>query len=306
MEKRAQGMYNGNRLSMGEGDAILLFTPIPLSRLAWIDTGTHTASPLNPIAMDEALANAMSLPGARPAIHLWIYERALYLGRRDARLPRLEQALREMGRAGYGAVLRSSGGACVPLDAGVLNVAILLPKTDVSIDAFFQLAASLLEDGLSPYGTLQVGEVKGSYCVGDYDFALEGKKIGGMAQRRTRFGSILQLCINVEGSGRARGELMERFYRLAGLEEMAEPRPIPGIDADTIGSLSDQSGRPVTVAEVKQSLFDAVLSRWDAEPTAFPVAPGQVDAARQHLSERLQLFSYTAAELTRPEWRLPQ
>ncbi len=269
----------------------------------WMDSGLYQHSPLEPLVLDEALAASMSIPGAVPVIHLWVYDKALYLGRRDAKLPHLDEALRRFGQDGYGCVLRSSGGACVPLDAGVLNLACLLPDTTISIDSFFQLVTALLRVGLHDYGNITFGEVTGSYCVGDYDFALFGKKIGGMAQRRTRHGSILQLCINVEEL--PRGEMMETFYQLAGLEKMEKNKPIPFIDGSTIGSIAGLTGKAVTVTDVKERLLAAIRSEWPIEISPFSVPSELVEEARLHLGERLGLFAFQANELQAPDWRLP-
>lgn len=273
--------------------------------ILWMDSGTHTASPVLPIAIDEAFANLMAQPHAKPIVHLWIYERALFLGRRDAKLPHLEKALLHTAEQGYGALLRSSGGACVPLDSGVLNIAILLPDRNIPIDDFFQLATSMLQEGLAPYGEIEVGEVVGSYCVGTYDFAINGKKIGGMAQRRTRFGSILQLCINIEGSGLQRGRLMEHFYQEAGLHEMENHKPIPSIVAETIGSVSDETRREVSVSEVKTALWTAFSKSYSAKQVPFRIDLNSVEDARAHLQEKLGLFAFTANEIREASWRLP-
>lgn len=266
----------------------------------WTDTGTYAGNPMRPLAIDEALATSMGRPDAQPLIHLWVCERALFLGRRDAKLPQLNQVLHTFGKAGYRALLRSSGGACVPLDAGVLNLAIHLPGTAVPIDDFFQLAAMLLTAGLRNYGEIVIGEVTGSYCVGDYDFAINGKKIGGMAQRRTRHGSILQLCINVEPDNR--GQLMELFYEQAGLERMTTGKPIPSIDAKTVTSLSEETKRLVRVDEVKEQLFLALGTEWQLAPASLSVSEAEIESARTHLQEKLGLFSYTAKELADENW----
>lgn len=278
-------------------------TGFSFEQFQWIDSGTHTGSPIEPLVLDEAFARAMSEPGAMPLIHLWIYERALFLGRRDAKLPHLQEALRLMGQEGYGAVLRSSGGACVPLDSGVVNMAFLLPDTTISIDSFFQLVASMLQVGLCSYGEVTFGEVTGSYCVGDYDFACDHKKIGGMAQRRTRHGSILQLCINVDH--RPRGELMERFYAHAGLAEMETNKPIPQIDGSTIGSLAEAIGRTLLAAEVKEEILAAISKYWNVANIPFVAPAKHVEAARVHLTEKLGLFSYQAEDLQKADWTLP-
>lgn len=269
-----------------------------------MDSGTYQDSPLEPLIRDEALAAGMRDPNSPPVIHLWVYDQALYLGRRDAKLPRLESALRRFGQDGFGCVLRSSGGACVPLDAGVLNVACLLPDTTISIDSFFSLVAQLMKVGLRDFGTIQFGEVAGSYCAGEYDFSIHGKKIGGMAQRRTRYGSILQLCINVDE--RPRGKWMERFYEWAGLEEMESHKPIPRIDAETVGSIAGLTGAAVTVDEVKARLLAAIRTQWPVAPAPFSVNAELRQEAEQHLASRLHLFSYTAKQLAAPDWKLPE
>lgn len=271
-----------------------------------MDSGTHTSSPIEPLAMDEALANGMTVPGAQPILHFWIYDRALFLGRRDAKLPRLEQALKKMASVyGYGAVLRAAGGACVPLDEGILNLALLLPDTRISIDDLYRLGASLLNEGLQRYGDITFGEVSGSYCAGDYDFSLKGKKIGGMAQRRTRFGSILEVCIHVEGSGLARGHMMEDFYREAGLEEMEQGKPIPSIDGTTIGSLAELTGQDVTVSDVKERMVHELAKLLPLKQVPFSLPLDSVEQACHHLTAKLGLFSYRAADIQAPEWRLP-
>jgi len=305
MEKKSDQVYNFVAIlcRLAEGDTHLSSVNA-FEQFQWMDSGTHTGTPIEPLALDEAFARAMSEPGAKPLIHLWIYDSALFLGRRDAKLPHLEAALRQMGAEGYGAVLRSSGGACVPLDAGVVNMAFLLPDTSISIDSFFQLVASMLEVGLHSYGKVTFGEVTGSYCVGDYDFACDGKKIGGMAQRRTRHGSILQLCINVDDL--PRGELMERFYRIAGLADMNSGKPIPHINGATIGSLAAATGLSLQAAEVKEALFTSISSQWNVVYTPFVTPTTHVEDARQHLTEKLGLFSFQAKELQHADWTLPR
>lgn len=270
----------------------------------WMDSGVYRENPLEPLYRDEALAASMKENESAPVIHLWVYDQALYLGRRDAKLPHLEQALRLFGQKGFGCVLRSSGGACVPLDAGVLNLACLLPDTTISIDSFFSFVAQLLHVGLRDYGTLSFGEVAGSYCAGEYDFSLHGKKIGGMAQRRTRHGSILQLCINVEEM--PRGEWMELFYQEAGLDEMENHKPIPLIDGSTVGSIAGLTGQQATIHDVKERLLRAIQTEWPVTPMPFAVPAALEQEARRHLAERLRLFAFTAEELKRPGWHLPE
>lgn len=270
----------------------------------WMDSGIYRESPLEPLIRDEALTASMQEASAGPVIHLWVYDQALYLGRRDAKLPHLEHALRQFGQRGFGCVLRSSGGACVPLDAGVLNLACLLPDTSISIDSFFAFVAQLLHVGLQDYGSLAFGEVAGSYCAGEYDFSIHGKKIGGMAQRRTRHGSILQLCIQVDE--RPRGDLMELFYQQAGLDVMESNKPIPRIDGSTVGSIAGMTGKSVCVDDVKERLLAAIQTEWLIKPVPFSVPQELYQESSHHLAKRLGLFAFTAQELATPDWNLPK
>src|SRR5699024_7771948 len=61
-------------------------------------------------------------------------------------------------------------------------------------------------------GAIEAREIVGSYCPGDYDLSIGGKKFAGIAQRRVRDGIAIQIYLDVEGNAQQRATLVKRFY----------------------------------------------------------------------------------------------
>lgn len=179
--------------------------------------GGYEADILLPFAVDELLCKAVG-EGRRPAIHLWRHPSALVLGLRDRRLPNAALAMNELRESGRQVAVRNSGGAAVPLDPGVVNVSVILPNPQRSLDFHpdFQYMVDLVRGGLRQYGLrMDTGEIQGAYCPGDYDLSIGGRKFCGIAQRRQTKAFIVQGFIVAEGSGEQRAKLVRDFYRNA-------------------------------------------------------------------------------------------
>src|SRR5690625_1257485 len=58
-------------------------------------------------------------------------------------------------------------------------------------------------------------EIVGSYCPGDYDLSIDGKKFAGISQRRVRNGVAVQMYIDIAGSSYERASIVKQFYNLA-------------------------------------------------------------------------------------------
>jgi octanoyl-[GcvH]:protein N-octanoyltransferase len=153
-----------------------------------------------------------------PMLHFWRHPRAFVMGLRDSRLSHVSQAKTWLETAGYATAVRHSGGAAVPLDAGVLNVSLLLPKLigHVQFHEQFHMMTELIQRAVgSLSGEVEYGEIQGAYCPGEYDLSVAGRKFCGMAQRRLQQAISVQAFINVEGTGKARAEVVEQFYQMA-------------------------------------------------------------------------------------------
>lgn len=198
-----------------------------------------------PFACEEWLCRAAgegSIPV--PAVHLWRHERAFVLGLRDSRLPNAEEAMAWLEREGYRVMVRNSGGAAVPLDHGVVNIA-LIRRNDpgrLNMNEDFQTMADMIAKELLPFGvTFDTGEVSGSYCPGEYDLSIMGRKFCGLAQRRQLRGYSVQAFVNAEGGSAARASVVREFYRRAGGSggSLAVSQGALDVHTDVMGSLTE-------------------------------------------------------------------
>ncbi|MFD2874831.1 biotin/lipoate A/B protein ligase family protein [Paenibacillus rhizoplanae] len=198
-------------------------------------------------------------------LHLWSHPGGVALGLRDSKLPRAAEAMQALEQQGIRTAVRHSGGAAVPLDAGVINVSLLLPKPAGKLDFHddFRLLASVITEAVAaghPQAAAQIRaeEVTGSYCPGDFDLAIGGRKFCGIAQRRQSSAYFVHAFVIVSGSGLARGERIRRFYQDAadGDASLDYPRVRP----ETIAALAELGG-PSSAAEFTAGIRQALAGR---------------------------------------------
>lgn len=209
---------------------MLVFNEISPMTVRLLDA-TEQWSPhdaLFPFAYEEVIGKGVS-DGDAPMIHLWRHEKSFIMGLRDRKLPYAKQAMTWLESLGYKTIVRHSGGAAVPLDRGVVNVSLIFPKRasdmdfrrefDVMVAFLRRCLQPILQGDASPNSTnaspIHTGEIKGSYCPGDYDLSIDGRKFCGISQRRQTRSYIVQAFVNVEGSGMQRARLVEEFYSRA-------------------------------------------------------------------------------------------
>ncbi|UHA76002.1 lipoate--protein ligase family protein [Paenibacillus sp. 481] len=191
-------------------------------------------------ALDELLCKQTG-KGGPPICHLWRHPRAFSMGLRDSRLPLAAQAQQWLEAQGYSTAIRNSGGAAVPLDLGVVNVSLILPKTgqeDVHFHSDFERMYRLIQLALhASGGKVDKGEIEGAYCPGDYDLSVGGRKFCGIAQRRQAHAYIVQGFIVAAGSGRERAQLVREFYERAA--KGAENAKYPVVVENSTASLEE-------------------------------------------------------------------
>lgn len=203
-----------------------------------------TGDILLPFAVDELLCRRVGAGDRRPLVHIWRHRRALVLGLRDRRLPESQRAMNHMSQRGYSVTVRHSGGAVVPLDSGVVNISLIMAKQpgDLAFNPYFDLMYRLLQRTLIRFGlSVKAGEINGSYCPGEYDLSIGGRKFCGLAQRRQTRAFVVQAFVTVEGSGVAQAEVARDFYRIAaGEDHLRGDRPgvdFPHVIPETMTSL---------------------------------------------------------------------
>ncbi|MFC6334526.1 biotin/lipoate A/B protein ligase family protein [Paenibacillus septentrionalis] len=171
--------------------------------------------PLHAFARDELLCKQAASSQAT-ICHIWLHPNAFVLGQRDYRLPLAKQAMEWLRTNNFLPVIRHSGGAAVPLDPGVVNLSLIFPIRETSFHHDFTMMVQLIQEALAFTGlSVDVGEINGAYCPGDFDLSINGKKFCGIAQRRQLRAFSVQAFINAETSHYNRASLVRQFYERA-------------------------------------------------------------------------------------------
>ena len=223
--------------------------PNELKQLLIID---HASSPyagemLFPFAAEELLCRAVGAGKLPAVVYFWRHVKGLVLGLRDRRLPFAKEAIQSFEQSGFQVAVRHSGGAAVPLDDGVVNVSLIFPKPKGRIDFHddFETMYSLIKRSvmsLAPNAGVSVakGEIAESFCPGDYDISIGGKKFCGLAQRRQTLGIAVQAFVLACGSGKERAMHAIRYY-----DQAAQGHPgldHPRVSPNSMASLEELIG----------------------------------------------------------------
>ncbi|MFD1361604.1 lipoate--protein ligase family protein [Lentibacillus salinarum] len=214
---------------------------------------------LTSFAVDDVLALFARSGEAIPALRLWVHPDTVVLGIPDTRLPYLAEGVELLADRDYQAVVRNSGGLAVALDAGVLNISLVLPDVrGVSIHDCYEAMVSFVQYILWDLtDAIEAYEIVGSYCPGDYDLSIGGRKFAGISQRRVRDGAAIQIYLDVKGKGRERARLIQDFYDVARKGEETK-FAYPDVDPDVMASLSELLGIELTVDGMKARVLQGI------------------------------------------------
>lgn len=214
---------------------------------------------LTSFAVDDALSLSVGNNESPPAIRLWIHPKTIVLGIPDARLPYIEDGVRFLIDNGYHVVVRNSGGLAVALDGGVLNISLIIPGVhELSIhdcyDAMVSFVKYMLRDVTDE---IEAYEITNSYCPGDYDLSIHGKKFAGISQRRVKDGAAVQIYLDLEGESYQRASLIRKFYHISKRGESTK-FTYPDVDPEVMGSLSNLLGIELTVENMKKRVLSTL------------------------------------------------
>ena len=209
-------------------------------------------------AVDDALSLSVS-EGKLPAMRLWVHDKTVVLGIPDTRLPHLAAAIHYCSAQGYQVIVRNSGGLAVVLDSGVLNISLILPSAKhLGIHACYEVMVQLIKYMLRDLTTaIEAYEIKGSYCPGDYDLSIAGKKFAGISQRRVKEGAAVQIYLDVAGNSQERATLIRNFYE-RGVQGENLKNPPPNVRPETMASLSELLGQPISVNDMRERAISSL------------------------------------------------
>jgi octanoyl-[GcvH]:protein N-octanoyltransferase len=218
----------------------------------------NTFEALQSFAMDDTLCQSVAEGEVPPTLRSWVHEKTVVLGIQDSRLPNLMNGVHFLENEGYKVIVRNSGGLAVVLDDGILNLSLILSEKEKKVDinsgynAMYELIKQLLQ---SYNAEIIAKEVVGSYCPGSYDLSIHGKKFAGISQRRVRGGVAIQIYLCVHGSGSKRASLIKDFYSKAANPLEGLPPQFPKVRPNTMASLSELLGQPVTNQHLLVELY---------------------------------------------------
>ncbi|MGY3943237.1 lipoyl protein ligase domain-containing protein [Aeromonas tecta] len=189
--------------------------------------------------------------------HLWQAPQCLIVTRKDMRLPRYQATCEQLAAEGWPVHVRDSGGTAVPHGAGILNLSLMLPRTTTDLAHYYRLLGAPLLALLGEYD-LEGGYdfVPGSFCDGQYNLVIEGRKITGTAQRwlapgQDHQGAVLaQAMLLVAGDVDEGTRMASRFYELAG----GELRFSPGTSTTLARTINWQGSDEELVNKVRARL----------------------------------------------------
>ncbi|WP_404455823.1 biotin/lipoate A/B protein ligase family protein [Oceanobacillus kapialis] len=210
-------------------------------------------------AVDDALALSVSDEQSPPVVRLWVHDETIVLGIPDGKLPYIEEGVSFLQHSGKNVVIRNSGGLAVALDKGVLNISLILPGVKhISIHDCYEAMVSFVQYMLRDVtDAIEAYEIGDSYCPGDYDLSINGRKFAGISQRRVKDGAAIQIYLDVEGNSRERAQLIQQFYEV-GKKDEETAFTYPNVDPNVMGSLSELVGVDLTVEDMKQRVSAAL------------------------------------------------
>ncbi|KOS66523.1 octanoyltransferase [Lysinibacillus contaminans] len=244
----------------------------PIWRFYDQSISAKNSSPLESFAMDDTLCQLVGQLESPPTVRTWVHDASVVLGIQDHRLPYVQQGMKLLQTKGYHPIVRNSGGLAVVLDAGVLNISIVLSEQteSLSINAGYDVMVAFVK-ALFPEVAekIEAYEIVGSYCPGSYDLSVDGKKFAGISQRRLRQGVAVQIYLCIEGSGAKRAELIRDFYEES-LQNEETKFAYPQIVPEVMASLSELIDPMLTVEAVMVRL-QQVLHGFTDEVRAEPL-----------------------------------
>ncbi|WP_170236616.1 lipoate--protein ligase family protein [Streptococcus hyovaginalis] len=192
-------------------------------------------------------------------VHFWPMEDIVILGMLDRQVPYFEEGLKTIKSFGYQPIIRNIGGLGVISDDGVLNFSLILPNANqLSINNAYLVMVALIRDMFSDFEqTIDHFEVPRSYCPGDFDLSISGKKFAGLAQRRIQNSVVISAYLSVYGDQNFRGELVRNFYDV-GIKGQPTKANYPDIDPSCMANLSDLLGVSLSIEDVQNRVLKSL------------------------------------------------
>ncbi|MGT2934752.1 lipoate--protein ligase family protein [Streptococcus castoreus] len=230
-------------------------TDLPVS--VYEDKLIQPQDALSPFAWTEVFLREINRQPKQVILHVWPMAKTVILGMLDRQLPYFDLAKKEVESTGYVPVVRNIGGLAVVADEGILNFSLIIPDAfseRISIANAYLIMVDLIKAMFSDYyQQIDHFEIEQSYCPGNYDLSIAGRKFAGMAQRRVKNGIVVSIYLSVCGNQLKRGQMIAAFYK-AGKQGKTTKVTYPQVIPESMANLSDLLDTPFTVLDMVERL----------------------------------------------------
>ncbi|MGR3742286.1 lipoate--protein ligase family protein [Companilactobacillus sp. DQM5] len=191
-------------------------------------------------------------------LNFWTMDDTVILGMTDQRLPNLTEGLKIFKKNNYKYFVRNSGGLAVINDKDILNISLFIPrkKYNLSIDSAYQIMVDLIQLSI-PEKKIDVKEIANSYCPGDFDLSINGKKFAGISQRRVTNGIVVMAYLSITGNQNKRSLLIKNFYSKSNIPKN-EKYTYPDVDPAVMENLDVLLNKHMSIEEYKKSIFNSL------------------------------------------------
>lgn len=213
---------------------------------------------LSHFALTDALINYSGMNN-QAIIHFWQTPPLVILGGMDTKINFFKKAIKVFKYHDYKYIVRNSGGLAVISDPGILNLSLIYPGKDLlSIDEAYKFMLDFIRETFYPNfpnKKIEAFKIYNSYCFGDYDLSINGKKFAGISQRRTEKGIAIMIYISINENQNKRTEILKKFYKI-GLNGSEASKSYPtNIKKEAMTSLEKAYQKKLTTFDVKNMML---------------------------------------------------
>jgi lipoate-protein ligase A len=228
-----------------------------------IDRLTSPCAAAEQLRIEQAIFEDLAQAQAPRRLRLWRPLPALIATLGEANQPHFAQAAARAAGRGLAVWVRPSGGGAVCLGPGSLVVSHFYRSPRNDIDSSYRQFAALLTEAVAALDvTLREEHVLGAYCDGRFDLAWQGRKVGGIAQRRRFRDGVAHVWIHavlaVEATALRYPEAVSEFYADLGATRLADPRRTTTLSH----CLADATG----ACDLMSRLSDAIVRVFTSNP----------------------------------------
>ena len=245
------------------------FRGIPLHH--FIDSVSAEQESLRPFLWTEIFLKEINRNPNQIILHIWPMDNRVILGMLDRQLPHFQKAKSVIESYRYQPVVRNIGGLAVVSDDGILNFSFIIPDhfdDKISITNAYLLMVDFIRAVFSDfYQFIDYYEATESYCPGNYDLSINGKKFAGIAQRRIKKGIVVSIYLSICGDQFERGEMIKNFYQV-GLGDTQTKVHYPEVDPNCMSNLDELLDHHFSVDDVIERIF-LTLRQFNIEEEAW-------------------------------------